>query len=53
MAKKKEKNIKVRMLISMAGLDFSYQPGDVVGVTEEAAIAWVEAGIAELTKGEE
>jgi hypothetical protein len=53
MAKKKEKTAKIKMLISMAATDFSHEPGKVLEVSEEVAIAWVEAGIAELAKGEE
>jgi hypothetical protein len=38
----------VKMLTSMAGAFESYSPGDLVLVSDEAAVAWAEAGIAEL-----
>lgn len=41
---------KVRMLTSMAGLTFSYVPGDVVEVEDYIAEAWEEANIAEIVE---
>lgn len=38
------------MLQSMAGLTFSYVPGDEIEVSIEVAQAWVEANIAELVE---
>jgi hypothetical protein len=41
---------KVKMLTSMAGLTFSYVPGDVVEVEDYIAEAWKEANIAEIVE---
>jgi hypothetical protein len=39
--------MKVRMLTSMAGEAISYQPGQVVDVSEAVGRAWCAASIAE------
>jgi hypothetical protein len=39
---------KVRMLQSMAGLTFSYVPGDEIEVRDDVAEAWEKADIAEI-----
>lgn len=41
---------KVKMIQSMAGLTFSYVPGDELEVSDEVSEAWVEANIAELVE---
>lgn len=41
---------KVIMKTSMAGLTFSYVPGDELEVSDEIAKAWVEADIAEMVE---
>lgn len=38
---------KVRLLTSMAGIDFSHDQGAIIDVTDDEAIRYVEAGIAE------
>ena len=38
--------MKVEMVVSMAGLDFSHIPGDIVEVKAAVGKAWIEAGIA-------
>jgi len=38
--------MKIRMLTSMAGHDFSYMPGEIIEVTPEIGAAWIAAGIA-------
>jgi hypothetical protein len=38
---------KVRLLTSMAGIDFSHNKGDVIDCADEAAARYIEAGIAE------
>jgi hypothetical protein len=38
---------KVRLLTSMAGIDFSHNKGDVIDCSDEAAARYIEAGIAE------
>jgi hypothetical protein len=38
---------KVRLLTSMAGVDFSHNAGDVIECSEEVAARYVAAGIAE------
>lgn len=38
--------MKVRMLVGMAGVGVSHQPGDIVEVSKEVASAWRDAGIA-------
>lgn len=35
----------------MAGVDFSYAPGEVVDVSRDAAEAWIERGSAEAVEG--
>jgi hypothetical protein len=41
---------KVKMLTSMGGLNFSYQFGEEVEVSDEVAKAWIEAEIAEAVE---
>jgi hypothetical protein len=38
---------KVRLLTSMAGIDFSHNKGDVIDCADETAARYIEAGIAE------
>lgn len=38
---------KVRLLTSMAGVDFSHNKGDLIDCTEEVAARYIAAGIAE------
>ena len=38
---------KVKLLTSMAGIDFSHNQGDVIDCNEAEALRFVEAGIAE------
>jgi len=38
---------KVRLLTSMAGIDFSHDQGAIIDVTDAVASRYVEAGIAE------
>jgi len=38
---------KVRLLTSMAGVDFSHNKGDVIDCTDEVAVRYIAAGIAE------
>lgn len=38
--------MKIRILKSMAGLDFSYVPGQVVERPDEEAKRWIAAGLA-------
>lgn len=42
------KTKQIRMLVSMAGPNESYAPGDVIERPVEVAAAWVEDGIAEM-----
>lgn len=44
--------MKVIMLVSMAGRDFSLVPGDTHDVTKEVASAWRDAGIATVIEEE-
>jgi len=39
--------MKVRILVSIAGLDFSYVPGQVVDMPSDKAAAWISGGNAE------
>jgi hypothetical protein len=38
---------KIRMLTSMAGINFVYSSGDILNVTDAEATRYIEAGIAE------
>lgn len=38
---------KVRLLTSMAGIDFSHNQGDVIDCNEAEAVRFIAAGIAE------
>lgn len=38
---------KVKLLTSMAGIDFSHNEGDIIDCNEAEAIRYVRAGIAE------
>lgn len=40
--------MQIRMLTSMAGLDFAHQVGDVIDVEPPVALRYCEAGVAEL-----
>jgi hypothetical protein len=40
--------MRVRVKVSIAGLDFSYQPGEVAELAEDPAAAWLACGHAEL-----
>ncbi|WP_327655702.1 hypothetical protein [Streptomyces sp. NBC_00483] len=40
--------VRIRVLQSVSGLDFSWAPGDVVEVDDEAAAAWADGERAEL-----
>jgi len=42
--------MKIKMLVSMAGSDISYQPGQIIEVSNKRGEAWVNAGIAEAVK---
>lgn len=42
--------MKVRNLISWAGPDFSFLPGDIIDLDDETATARIAAGLAELPK---
>lgn len=44
-------DVKIRMLVSMAGADESYKPGDELMVRPDVADAWKEAGIATPVEG--
>lgn len=44
--------MKVRMLTSMAGLDFAHQVGDIIDVEPPVALRYCEAGVAELIEGQ-
>lgn len=41
---------RIRVLQSVAGVDFSWQPGDIVDVTAEQAQAWADGERAELVR---
>ena len=38
---------KVRLLTSMAGIDFSHNQGDVIDCNEAEAIRFIQSGVAE------
>lgn len=40
--------MKIRMLTSMAGLDFAHQIGDIIDVEPPVAMRYCEAAVAEL-----
>ncbi len=44
--------MKVKMLTAMAGMNFSYRPGQVVDVKDAHGKAWIKAGIAEAAEGD-
>lgn len=44
---------RIKVLEAIAGADFSWAPGDVVEVDEEAAAAWADGQRAVLTDGQE
>lgn len=44
---------QVKLLTSMAGVDFSHNAGDVIEVSEDQAKRYVEAGIAEALVSEQ
>jgi len=39
--------LKIRILSGMAGIDFSYSAGDIVGIDDATAEKWIKAGLAE------
>lgn len=39
--------MRVRILVSIAGLDFSYVPGQIVDMPDDKAAAWIDGGNAE------
>lgn len=41
---------KIRLLTSMAGIDFSHNRGDIVDANDAEAKRFIEAGIAELVE---
>ncbi|WP_406056233.1 hypothetical protein OG462_09095 [Streptomyces sp. NBC_01077] len=45
--------VRIRILQSVAGLDFSWAPGDEVEVDDEAAGLWVDGVRAEVVEGAE
>jgi hypothetical protein len=49
---KKKIAVKVKLLVSWAGADFSKVPGDVIEMPEEMAKEWIEAKAAELVEGD-
>ena len=38
---------KVKLLTSMAGIDFSHNQGDIIDCNEAEAVRYIQAGIAE------
>jgi hypothetical protein len=42
---------KIKMLTSMAGINFVHNAGDVIDVTDDQAVRFVGAGIAEAVEG--
>jgi hypothetical protein len=44
--------MKIKMLTSMAGVDFAHNKDDVVEYPDATAIRYIEAGIAEAVKTE-
>jgi len=43
--------MKLKLLQSMAGIDFSHNVGDIIEVNDAEAVKWyVERGIAEIVK---
>lgn len=42
--------MKIRMLTSMAGLDFVHQVGDIIDVEPPVATRYCEAGVAQLVE---
>lgn len=45
--------MKVRLLQSMAGIDFSHNAGDIVEISDPDAVQrYVERGIAEVVEGQ-
>jgi hypothetical protein len=44
--------MKIRMLTSMAGLDFVHQAGDIIDVEPTIANRYCEAGVAQLVEEE-
>ncbi len=39
--------MKVKILVSIAGQNFSYYPGQIVDLKKEEALQWIEGGNAE------
>jgi hypothetical protein len=46
------KPLRVKIKRSIAGIEFSYYPGQVVDIDDDLARKWQESGIAESTKPE-
>ncbi|MFE1550579.1 hypothetical protein [Streptomyces sp. NPDC058718] len=44
---------RIRVLQAVAGVDFSWAPGEEVDLDDEAASAWADGVRAELVEGEE
>lgn len=44
---------RIRILQSVAGLDFSWAPGEEVDLDDKASSAWADGVRAELVEGEE
>jgi hypothetical protein len=42
--------MKIKLLTSMAGVDFSHDCGDQIEVNDATAIRYIEAGIAEAVR---
>jgi ABC-type nitrate/sulfonate/bicarbonate transport system substrate-binding protein len=44
---------KIRLLTSMAGINFSHDKGEIIDCTDAQALRYVEAGIAEAIVSDE
>lgn len=42
--------MKVKFLVSVGGLDFAYQAGDIYEIEKEEAVRFINGGIAEEVK---
>lgn len=42
--------MKVKFLVSVGGLDYTYQAGEIYEIEKEEAIKFIEGGIAEEVK---
>jgi hypothetical protein len=43
----------VKFVVSIAGKDFSYRPGEVAIIADTLALAWVDSGVCELLASQE